>query len=157
MGNNPPKTPRYIFIIDKSNCVDKREFRTILKAALREISQKRLKNDPFVKKLKKIYKEDTFSYKCPHCSKSCRHLEASHIGIKKSEMIDDIINEYGENCGFKTLYYEILARHKNVGIAICCKNCNSSFEKMKLIDIRLRYKNKNCPESTSEVDSSSDE
>ena len=98
--------------------------------ALREINQKRLKNDKEVMKLKKKQKNsDGTDYICPHCKKNVHRLTSAHVGIMASTIINQILDETPEeNWELEILDKKVRDVHNNITIVVCCDACNKRLE-----------------------------
>tara|TARA_B110000208_G_scaffold164046_1_gene201289 strand:+ start:197 stop:736 length:540 start_codon:yes stop_codon:yes gene_type:complete len=102
-----------------------------MKNALRELNQKRLKNHPIVKKLKKdCFVENTKRWNCPHCKKEVGRLTSAHEGEPVSKIIDRLLDleEYFPGKDLNELYSILRSKHEDIQIVICCDECNKLLE-----------------------------
>jgi hypothetical protein len=103
-----------------------------MKNALRELNQKRIKNDPTIKKLKKECREQaTEGWVCPHCKKEVRRLTSAHVGEPVCKIIDRILEEHYPQKNLHELYSILRTKHDDIRIVVCCDECNKLLEDLK--------------------------
>lgn len=101
--------------------------------ALRELNQKRIKEDREIKKRKKKSKlltdiGSSSRWKCPHCSKEVHRLTSAHVGERASDIINKVLNENTNEKDIDILDKKVQEAHKNVKIVVCCDKCNKRLE-----------------------------
>jgi len=102
-----------------------------MKNALRELNQKRIKNDPIIKKKKNEcrVKHKTGLWECPNCKEEVNRLTCAHIGTPVSNIIDKILlEEQYLDQKMSELYKALRSEHDDISIAICCDKCNKLLE-----------------------------
>lgn len=99
------------------------------KNALRELNQKRIKNNSIITKLKKECKVKTTNlWVCPHCKKEVKRLTCAHVGEPVCKIIDKILDEYYPLKNLHELYSILRTKHEDIHIVICCDECNKLLE-----------------------------
>jgi ribosomal protein L37AE/L43A len=101
------------------------------KNSLREINQKRLKCDRQVVKMKKGCLISKGLWKCPHCSKEVTRLTVAHVGMRVSEIIDNILEQYPDENDIHRLDKIVQDRHDDCDLVICCDKCNRILDDTK--------------------------
>ena len=102
--------------------------RWVMKNALRELNQKRLKNNPVIKKLKQGCKVGEGLWVCGYCQKKVRRLTSAHVGEPVCKIIDRILDEHFPQKTLSELYFILRREHNNIKIVICCDACNKLLE-----------------------------
>jgi hypothetical protein len=104
-----------------------------MKNALRELNQKRIKNNSTIRKLKKECRVKTTSatWVCPHCKKEVRRLTSAHVGEPVCKIIDRILDEHYPQKNIHDLYSILRTKHNDISIVICCDECNKLLEDIK--------------------------
>ena len=103
-----------------------------MKNALRELNQKRLKNNSTIRKLKNECRvKTTGGWVCPHCKKEVRRLTSAHVGEPVCKIIDRILDEHYPQKNIHELYSILRAKHNDISIVICCDECNKLLEDIK--------------------------
>jgi hypothetical protein len=101
-----------------------RTHRATYKNALRELNQKRIKDDPEVKNQKK-----QCAGECPYCKKTTYEpLQAAHVGKSASDIIDEVLDENPNENNMVILDTHVRTKHRTIFIAVCCRKCNKQFE-----------------------------
>ena len=106
----------------------KKNSRWILKNALREINQKRIKEDKIIKALKKkqeIKKNGIKRWICPHCKIEVANLTSAHCGTPVADIIDKLLDENPDETNFHILYEKLIDIHNTIPIVVCCRKCNA--------------------------------
>ena len=98
------------------------------KNALRELNQKRIKNDRSIMKMKKKCLITKGLWGCPHCSREVTRLTSAHIGIRVCEIIDEILEQNPNENDICILDKIVQSKHENIQIVICCDKCNKLVE-----------------------------
>ena len=99
-----------------------------LRNALREMNQKRIKNDKNIKSIKRQHKLNKNAWSCPICKKHVHRLTSAHCGTRVTTIIDNIINSHKKNQNIIFLDAKVQEAHKNIMIAVCCDSCNKNME-----------------------------
>ena len=100
----------------------------MLVKALRELQQKRLMEDPNIKKLKDSCKIASKNYQCPVCNTTGHDiLQAAHVGTIIKIKINDIVDEYSTLPLYELCNKVIEEENKSI-IQICCRKCNKACE-----------------------------
>jgi len=116
----------------KLNTPYNKSHRWEMKNALRELNQKRIKNNPIITKLKKeCWVKTTNLWVCPHCKKEVKRLTCAHKGEPVCEIIDKILDEHYPQKNLHDLYSILRAKHDDIYIVICCDECNKLLEDNK--------------------------
>lgn len=115
----------YVFPCKEINDTFDKDIKWILKNALRELNQKRILRFPPIQKFKKRFLKENGNYDCPRCQTECRRLTCAHIGVKQSDIIDEVLLETGN---LEKLYDIVREKHNDVYIAVCCDKCNKIVE-----------------------------
>ena len=103
-----------------------------MKNALRELNQKRFKNNSIITKLKKECRVNTTDrWVCPHCKKEVRRLTSAHVGEPVCKIIDKILDEHYPQKNLHDLYSILRTKHNDISIVICCDECNKLLEDTK--------------------------
>ena len=96
-----------------------------MKNAMRELNQKRIKNNPTVMRLKRNCRiNGTSNWRCPHCNKKVRRLTAAHVGEQVSIIIDRILDEHFPQSNLTELLSILRDKHEDITIVVCCDECN---------------------------------
>lgn len=99
-----------------------------IKNSLRESNQKRLKENPIIKKLKMECRINTERWGCPHCKKEVKRLTCAHVGEPVCKIIDKILHEHYPQKNYVDLLSILRAKHDDISIVICCDECNKLLE-----------------------------
>jgi hypothetical protein len=101
-----------------------------MKNAMRELNQKRIKNNPTIIKLKKEcrVKATSSTWVCPHCKKEVSRLTSAHKGEPVCKIIDRILDEHYPQKNLHELYNILRTKHEDITIVICCDKCNKLLE-----------------------------
>lgn len=100
-----------------------------MKNALRELNQKRLKNNRTITKLKReCRRKTTGEWVCPHCKKEVRRLTSAHVGEPVCKILDKILDEHFPEKNLTELYSILRTKHDDIYIVICCDDCNKKLE-----------------------------
>ena len=99
------------------------------KNALRELNQKRIKNNKIVMQKKKECLLTKGLWKCPHCDLQVKRLTCAHIGIPVYKIIDEILEQNPNENDITILDKMVQLKHEDIQIVICCDKCN------KLVDL----------------------
>ena len=125
----------YVFPCKEINDTFVKDIKQILKNALRELNQKRIKNYRPIVNYKNKFRKGNENYDCPRCQQTeCRRLTCSHIGVKQSDIIDEILQHSLEtgDLDFEKLFDIVIEKHNDVYIAVCCDKCNKIVENIKI-------------------------
>lgn len=105
------------------------DYKKTLVKALRELQQKRLMEDPNIKKLKDRCKIASKNYQCPVCNTTGHDiLQAAHVGTIIKIKINDIFDEYCNTLSFYKLFNKVIEEENKSIIQICCRKCNKACE-----------------------------
>lgn len=115
----------YTFIGKDINETYNKSNKWIVKNALRELNQKRIKNCTGIQKKKKECLIKAGVWKCPHCLKEVARLTSAHVGEPVSKMIDTLLEEYPDETDICKLDKLLQTKHDTVKIVICCDKCNA--------------------------------
>lgn len=118
----------YVFSCKEINDSFNKDAKWILKNALRELNQKRIKNFQPIQKFKKRFRKENGNYDCPRCQTECLNLTCAHIGVTQSDIIDEVLQHYLETGSLVKLYDIVREKHNDVYIAVCCRTCNKTME-----------------------------
>tara|TARA_B110000114_G_scaffold151744_1_gene163148 strand:+ start:146 stop:559 length:414 start_codon:yes stop_codon:yes gene_type:complete len=119
----------YVFPCKDINDTFNKDAKWIIKNALRELNQKRIKNYQPIKNFKKRFRKENKKYTCPVCETECQFLTCAHIGATQSGIIDEVQLQAAEDGNNLEKLYDILReRHNVVNIAVCCIKCNKEME-----------------------------
>jgi len=119
----------YVFSCKEINDSFNKDAKWILKNALRELNQKRIKNFQPIQKFKKRFRKENGNYDCPRCQTECLNLTCAHIGVTQSDIIDEVLQDSPEERNNLVKLYDIvIEKHNDVYIAVCCKTCNKTME-----------------------------
>jgi hypothetical protein len=101
----------------------------MLVKAFRELQQKRLMEDPTIKKLKASLKKGERNYLCPVCNEEGHDcLQAAHHGIKIITIISVIYDKYHNTHSFYQMLNKIIEEENKSYIVVCCRTCNKDLE-----------------------------
>ena len=103
----------------------------VIAKALRELQQKRLMEDPKVKKMKNSCKIEEKNYHCPVCNISGHDsLQAAHVGTNIKTSINSIVEQYSDKLSYNLnkLIKMVIEEENNSIIQICCRKCNKDLE-----------------------------
>lgn len=113
--------------------------KTIMKRFLTELSQKMTLES--TKKLSKKFQVGSDSF-CP-CSLHAGdrfytrnsegqtvkvQLQRAHVGMKRSDIIDHVLNEYPDETNTYFLLDEVMQRHCAIKLQMVCQSCNKKLE-----------------------------
>lgn len=101
------------------------------KNALRELNQKRIKNNREIIKKKNDCLIKPGLWKCPHCLMEVKRLTCAHTGMPVSKIIDDILQQNPDENDICKLDKIVQARHDKIMIIICCDKCNTLVDDSK--------------------------
>jgi hypothetical protein len=97
------------------------------KNALRELNQKRIKNNVNISRMKRqcqtIRNNKTIN-QCPHCKREVYRLTCAHVGERVSSIIDRVLKENPKEHNICILDQMIQDIHNDIIIVVCCDTCN---------------------------------
>tara|TARA_Y100000739_G_C20496407_1_gene412829 strand:- start:479 stop:910 length:432 start_codon:yes stop_codon:yes gene_type:complete len=122
----------YIFLYKDINAKFKQDAKSLFrqyKNALRELNQKLIKDYYLIKKFKKSCMNENGKYNCPRCGNECKYLTCAHIGVRQSDIIDEVLFQNLDDTEKLDLLYRLVREaHEDVKIAVCCSKCNKEME-----------------------------
>jgi hypothetical protein len=101
------------------------------KNALRELNQKRIKDNREIIKKKKECLIERGLWKCPHCLREVKRLTCAHTGMPVSKIIDDILEQNPDENDICKLDKIVQDIHDTIIIIICCDQCNTLIDDSK--------------------------
>lgn len=101
--------------------------------ALRELGQKRIKNDRAILKMKKECLVRPGLWKCPHCLKEVKRLTCAHTGKPVAKIIAEILEQNPDENDICKLDKLVQDSHDDVMIIVCCDACNSLVDDSKSV------------------------
>ena len=99
--------------------------------ALRELNQKRAKNDTVSQAIRRKQKKKPGTvcpFECPRCHTFCKNLENAHVGKRASDIIYEILDLYPEELDLMVLDQYVREAHNDVNFVVVCKLCNNIFD-----------------------------
>lgn len=101
------------------------------KNALRELNQKRIKNDRQIVNKKNECLVTKGLWKCPHCHKEVPRLTCAHVGMPVAKILDEILEQNPDENDIIILDKIVQQRHATIQIVICCDKCNHLLDDTK--------------------------
>ena len=77
---------------------------------------------------KKLQCEKDNKFICPCCYTKCNSLDGAHVGGNMSNLIELVLREHSYTTNVITLMHEVIKKHQNIELQICCRNCNHDFD-----------------------------
>jgi hypothetical protein len=105
----------------------------IKKNALRELNQKRIKNNREIIKKKNECFIKTGLWNCPHCLKEVKRLTCAHTCMPVSRIIDNILEQKPDENDICKLDKIVQDIHDMIIIIICCDKCNTLVDDSKSV------------------------
>ena len=99
--------------------------------ALRELNQKRAKNDKVSQAIKRKQKKKPGTacpFECPRCHTFCKNLENAHVGKRQRDIIFEILVRYPDELDLMVLDQHVREAHNDVDVVVVCKLCNKIFD-----------------------------
>ena len=94
-------------------------FLTNRKNMLREMMQRRMKNDPNLKQRKRL-----LAGQCPGCGTQCPSLHATHVGKYASDVIDAVVYAHPAEHRIGRLDNLVQSALGTMHVDVCCSRCN---------------------------------
>ena len=127
------------------NYVIDRDRQKIIKRILTEMSQKTTLDCS--SKQQYLFKDDDDLYvcECPLHEGNTRYrtnskggvvpvtLTRAHVGQTRGNIIQSVLNEFPDEKDVIKLFYEVMKRHRDTQIVLCCRACNKKLEKHRYV------------------------